>query len=118
MASHKDPEKRRESHRKYMRDWYQKNKSKQLKYNKSVKKAYKAWWKEYKATLSCNRCGENHPATIDFHHKNPAEKKTSVYELTNNNMGRERVMEEVAKCEVLCANCHRKEHWEEGGNGL
>ena len=58
----------------------------------------------------CLRCGDRHPATLEFHHRNPAEKdfllSTAHYKL-------ERLKTEVAKCDVLCSNCHRKHHWEE-----
>jgi len=29
------------------------------------------------------------------------------------NWSRKRILDEVAKCIVLCANCHRKMHWVE-----
>jgi hypothetical protein len=62
------------------------------------------WFKVYKATLQCGHCGESDPRCLDFHHRNPTEK---VF-----NVSRQRTIEalkkEIAKCDILCANCHRK----------
>lgn len=62
--------------------------------------------------LKCLRCEESHPGCLDFHHRDPSEKDVSIslvvwrWKLT-------RLEAEIAKCDVLCANCHRKLHWEE-----
>lgn len=64
-----------------------------------------------KANLKCSRCGENHPATLDFHHQDPTEKESSVANLVTRGYSKERVEQEIAKCVILCANCHRKEHY-------
>lgn len=56
----------------------------------------------------CVRCGENHPSCLDFHH--PDDNK----ELTIGGPGDHgylRVKKEIEKCIVLCANCHRKHHY-------
>lgn len=78
--------------------------------NKSRMKARNEWLAEYKKTLSCTKCGENHPACLDFHHKDPSTKEFSISKMASNSI--ERLKAEIAKCEVLCANCHRKEHYE------
>lgn len=104
-----DPEKNRA----YQRKWYQKNKQLQIKRNKeNCKKKYE-WYREYKKTLQCQTCGEDHPATLDFHHRNPDEKDRTVYDMVRHNCGMDRILEEVKKCDVLCANCHRKLHYAE-----
>ncbi len=88
---------------------YQRNKKNYLVKAKENKEAYKQWWKEYKDSLYCEECGEDHPATIDFHHE--GDKEIEVSNAIRRGWGKERVMVEVAKCKVLCANCHRKLHW-------
>lgn len=72
----------------------------------------KAWLFEYKKTHPCEECGESHPACIDFHHRNPENKKFAI---SDNGRGKclETLKKEIAKCKVLCANCHRKFEWEE-----
>jgi len=70
-------------------------------------------FKELKKTLCCSKCGENHPATLDFHHKGLDAKTENISVMVFNRTWK-RVLAEIAKCEVLCANCHRKEHYVDG----
>lgn len=63
--------------------------------------------------LSCIRCGEDHPAVIDFHHRNQSEKEIEVSIAVYRGWSLKRLKEEIAKCDILCSNCHRKHHWEE-----
>jgi hypothetical protein len=72
----------------------------------------KAAWVAFKKTLSCTKCGENHPATLDFHHviKDPSNKK--INKLISQNAWAV-IPAELAKCVVLCANCHRIHHHDE-----
>ena len=70
------------------------------------------WFREYKKTLKCELCGENHPATLDFNHRNPSEKEFNVGEMVAV-QGKARILKEIAKCQILCSNCHRIYHWNE-----
>jgi 5-methylcytosine-specific restriction endonuclease McrA len=94
-----------------MRNWYQENKEKHIVYVRNRDKKIKLWLKEYKKTLKCEECGENHPACLDFHHINPKEKKFAIGRIKDFLSWRG-LKEEIAKCRVLCANCHRKKHYE------
>ena len=72
-----------------------------------------AWFYEFRATKKC-KCGQSHPAALDFHHLDPSKKDGNIVEMIyTNGWGKERVLKEVAKCEVLCASCHRILHWEQ-----
>ena len=108
----KDKEKRREYHKEYMRNWYQKNKAKHIAYVRNRDRKIKDWLKEYKKSLQCEECGENHPACLDFHHINPKEKTFALGRI-NKFLSIKLLQNEIAKCRVLCANCHRKEHHEQ-----
>ncbi len=108
----KDKEKRREYQREYMRKWYQNNKATHIAYVRNRDKKIKAWLKEYKQSLQCEDCGENHPACLDFHHRDPSEKKFSIGRLKDY-LSMRLLQNEIAKCRVLCSNCHRKRHWNE-----
>lgn len=114
----KDPEKRREYHRQYMRAWYKNNSRAQVERNLKRRKTLQAWFAELKATLKCARCGEDHPACLEFHHDDPSAKETTINTaLWRQHWGKERLLAEAAKCTVLCANCHRKHHWGENSGG-
>ena len=95
----------------YRREHYLKNKQKYIGKAKANKKEIVLWWREYKKQFCCCKCGESHPACLDFHHAND-DKINNVSTLIRS-ASREIVMEEIAKCDVLCSNCHRKLHWEE-----
>jgi len=63
-----------------------------------------------KQNLSC-KCGERHPACLDFHHHGD-DKVISIGDAVKHGFSVERIMREIEKCDVMCANCHRKLHWE------
>ncbi len=108
----KDKEKRREYQREYMRGWYQKNRAKHIASVRKNNKKIKDWLKEYKTTLKCENCEENHPACLEFHHINPKEKRFAIANIKDF-LSWSALKAEIAKCRVLCANCHRKEHYEQ-----
>src|SRR4051812_43659419 len=90
-------------------DYYLKNK------DKYKKRAYKNrdnrqdWFREIKSQFVCITCGESHIACLDFHHRNPEEK---LFHLGNRLFyTKQEVLDEIQKCDVLCANCHRKLHY-------
>jgi hypothetical protein len=65
-----------------------------------------------KAQASCKYCGENHPTPLEFHHRDPQKKDFNLSEAIREGYSIERIKKELAKCTVLCANCHAKEHYE------
>jgi hypothetical protein len=71
------------------------------------------WLQEYKRTLRCVRCGFSHPAAIQFHHRDPQQKDVNLSVAARKGWGKERLMEELEKCDPLCANCHFILHWEQ-----
>ena len=73
---------------------------------------------DYKNAAGCSVCGEHHPAVLDFHHIVPlrdSDPTTRVFAMVwRNGWGWDRIVGYVEReCLVLCANCHRKHHWNE-----
>ena len=87
---------------------YENNKSDYLSRAKKQHQEYRKWFRDLKKTLKCSRCPENYWACLDFHHL--YDKDESVNKLVGRMVSKNRVLEEIDKCVVLCANCHRKEH--------
>jgi protein-arginine kinase activator protein McsA len=99
-------------HRAHRKEHYEKNKNAYLAKARTSHEKFKAWFKEYKATLKCSRCPEDHPAALDFHHVDSGTKDGAIGTLVRRK-GKRWVVAEIEKCIVLCANCHRKHHWNE-----
>lgn len=113
MATKEWREQNREKTREHYRRWYLSNAEKEKLRIKFRKQTIIDWFDELKAKLSCSRCSEAHPACLDFHHKNPSLKEGSLTNLVHLGWSKERILAEIARCEVLCSNCHRKLHWKE-----
>lgn len=90
------------------KEWYIKNKRYKKKKTTEYKQANVEWLRTYKKTLKCQNCSENHPRCLDFHHRNGFEKEINISSAVRS-WSLERLKIEIAKCDVLCANCHRKE---------
>ncbi|UCD20840.1 MAG: hypothetical protein JSW08_03665 [archaeon] len=101
----KDVEKRRE----YRRKWYSKNRESEIAHVKRRRKEIRKWCMDHKSELKCSKCGEDHPATLEFHHKKGKKDKSIAY-MSYFGYSIKRIKKEMDKCVVLCSNCHKKEH--------
>ena len=54
----------------------------------------------------CQWVGEFHPWMLEFDHINPATKLDEVPKLVGKVVSWQRIEDEIAKCQVLCSNCH------------
>ena len=110
---YKDPVVRAQKQKEYSKKWYENNKPKQLEMNRKNKRQARADFAAFKANLRCTKCGENHPATLDFHHHTPHPANRKISSLITDGQYTKAIEEIMEKCIVLCSNCHRKHHWEE-----
>ena len=64
---------------------------------------------QIKLKAGCTLCGyKNHPIALDFDHLNPLEKSFTIG-TKYTSVSFDSLMDEIKKCRVLCANCHRIE---------
>jgi transposase len=62
----------------------------------------------------CQVCGEKEPCALDAHHRNPEEKLFNISQGGRRLKVPEDVLvAEIAKCDCLCAYCHRIRHYDE-----
>ncbi len=70
-----------------------------------IKKIRRRWLNIYKKSKGCSLCGyKEHPAALQFDHLDPSTKVRDVSNMVTLKL--KRLMDEVRKCRVLCANCH------------
>jgi hypothetical protein len=106
-------EEQKAQQRQYNHAWNETNRPARRAITKARKYEIMEWLRDYKSGLSCMSCGFSHPAALDFHHRDPEQKEFDISTSPQRGMGRERILKEIAKCDILCANCHRILHWEE-----
>lgn len=69
----------------------------------------RAWITRYKRESDgCSRCDESSPSCLDFHH--PGRKEVGIGRMVSERRAIPEIQEEVERCEILCANCHRRLH--------
>jgi hypothetical protein len=79
---------------------------------KAANAARRVEWRERIQRLKsvpCADCGEVFdPVCMDFDHVDPASKEFNISEwASSGRVGWKRIEAEIAKCDVVCANCHR-----------
>lgn len=108
-----DITKRRAIQKATSRAYYQVHKEKIKAASRLNKERARASFQAFKSTLSCTKCGQNHPATLDFHHLIPHPDNQKINVLTKRGAYTKAIQEIMDKCIVLCANCHRVHHHDE-----
>lgn len=66
----------------------------------------RAWVTEYLAQKACVDCGNVDSRVLEFDHVRGV-KRDSIANMVRFGVGLSTLVDEVAKCEVRCANCHR-----------
>jgi hypothetical protein len=104
------PYKNKADRRESWRRWRARNKDRDNKRIRARQQHIQEWLRTSKATLTCICCPECHPACLEFHHRDPKQKDIDVSRAARNGWSIERIKKEIAKCDVMCSNCHRKLH--------
>lgn len=90
---------------------YKKNKAYWLDMNRRNRAKNRSLYNELKENTPCKMCGKTYPNYVmDFDHRDPATKKHPVSAMMGHSW--KAIQEEIAKCDLLCANCHRVKTYE------
>jgi hypothetical protein len=102
----------RPCHKKYKDEHYQKNKFRYRKLSKENRNRRKAIHqtnkRDFLKNKECVDCGEKDPIVLQFDHKDRKKKFKSISEMVSGNYDWCRILEEIKKCVVRCANCHTR----------
>ncbi len=94
---------------KYRREHYQRNRRRYI--ERSQRRKQELWAErtrlllDYFADHPCADCGETDPVVLEFDHLRDKRFNIGAKLATH---AWEDILEEIAKCEVVCANCHRR----------
>lgn len=61
---------------------------------------------EYLKTHPCVDCGESDPIVLEFDHQR--DKASNLADMSRNGFSIQKIVEEIDKCVIRCANCHRR----------
>lgn len=102
----------KECHRQYTRKHYENNKQYYVDKGGNHGDKLKKISDELKS-VPCLDCGKKYPPYVmDYDHRDPAKKSFPLSNVIQGGLvSLNRFYEEVAKCDVVCANCHRERTW-------
>ena len=106
---------KKEYQREYHKKWYSKPENARKKKENAAKhrllkrERNRKFILEYKTNRCCEKCGEEHPVCLDFHHIGD-NKEFNISDMVLRCYGIERIQKEIDKCMVVCKNCHAKIH--------
>ncbi len=62
----------------------------------------------YLTGKGCSFCTEVDLRTLQFDHRDPDTKEHNITTMINHGVSWTKVLNEISKCQILCANCHAK----------
>lgn len=98
-----------ECQREYVKEHYKKNsadyKKRSREFNKKEYQKNKERLYEYLTEHPCVKCGESDPVVLEFDHLR--DKKYTISNMVHS-YSWSSILKEIEKCQVLCANCHKR----------
>jgi hypothetical protein len=98
---------RRRSHEHYLRNAAD-YKSRIARNNLRIRTSNRERLHEYLRLQHCVDCGHRDMRVLEFDHRDPVTKRLDVSNLVSKAYSWKAILEEIKKCEVVCANCHRR----------
>lgn len=98
--------------REYIKNHYKNNRQyyikKAMKRNRVIIQKAQEYLGSYLITHPCVDCGETDILVLEFDHVDKASKMENVSRIIRKGASLESLIKEVSKCDVRCANCHRR----------
>jgi hypothetical protein len=111
-----DPIKQREASRRHYEKHRDRVIAKAKEHSRAARARTRAFISNYLKTNPCVDCGETNTIVLEFDHVGEAgTKHFNIADAARNGVGVKKLKDEIAKCEVRCANCHRKKTYERSG---
>lgn len=96
----------------YDNAWYAKNKErvgkKKVQQSYAIRKRNMQFVVNFLKKNPCIDCGESDFIVLEFDHLDSDTKVKTVCDMVRGSFSLQRIEEEISKCCVRCANCHRK----------
>lgn len=86
--------------------YHQVNSDRQVERVKTRRRKIRQFIYDYLKSHPCIDCGEIDPIVLEFDHR--ANKEIQICDMVRAGHAISRVEKEIAKCDVRCANCHKK----------
>ena len=101
----------KDCYREYARTHYRNNPRQYSEYHRINDLRYRARNRHLVSTYleshPCVDCGEADPMVLEFDHIS-GDKHGNISEMVSSGFSEGRILKEIEKCEVRCANCHRR----------
>lgn len=109
----------RDCSRAHSNNYYKTHKKKHIEYVSSASRAQRKRTQQLVLDIlknsKCLDCGTDDYRVFEFDHVRGL-KLNNVSSMISGGYGIKKILEEISKCEVVCANCHRIRTFERAGN--
>jgi hypothetical protein len=108
-------DKRRKVWKEYYHKHGSKYRQKAVERNRRLKVQTRNLMLEYLKDKRCSHCGINDRRVLEFDHIDASTKSFSIASAITSTYSWNKILDEIEKCQILCANCHKIKTAREGG---
>src|SRR3989344_5876696 len=97
------------------KEWDRKNRERIYTLQKQHRVRVRRQLLDFLSGRQCVDCGEQDPIVLEFDHKETLKKFKQISTMLSGHYSWKSVLTEIGKCEIRCANCHRKKTYAQFG---
>ena len=105
--------------RAYDSEYWRRTRLERVRQHRKRRNELREWYRELKEGEPCTDCGGVfHHAAMQWDHLPGLTKTREVSNMVLRGFRRGTILEEIAKCELVCANCHAVRTFDRSRNGV